>query len=298
MPLGQRLRLAFADTPWTMSVIVIVLVVWLLDFFGLSAPMGLLAGQLDVSHAWRWLTYPLATPGVALWVFLGLFCFWMFSGSLERGWGTLRFGRVFVIVTLLSAVTVWAGVGLMMRSVPAAIAMAGLAYPAAALFMMWCSLNRESEILLMFVIPVKAKYIGLATIVLTFLNPAGPLAGLPFALFFAACWKWAETSSGFRPAVSGTASGGGLGQWWKSRKKAQRKGRFQVLEGGGAPSAVPTRVGSLKSMSKTPAPKDPEPVGKELDRILDKIRFEGMSALTEAERATLDSQSRRLRGDA
>jgi MFS family permease len=293
----ERIKGAFRETPWTMTLIAGNLVVWLLDFFGVSAPMALLGGELDVPHAWRWITYPFASPALALWLFLGLFCFFLFASSLERRWGSLRFGRIFLVLTILCSLALWVATALTGRTAQPTVQAWGIAIPSTALFMIWASLHREMTILFMFVIPVMAKYLALATVVLAFLSPMGPLYGLPFALLFAGCWKWAGSygSGSGRAQAPSPRRRRSLSQWWSERKRAKRKGRFQILEGG-SPLASQPRSANLHSLSKMP-PKPEEPSEKELDRILDKIRFEGMNSLTDAERATLDGQSRRLRGD-
>lgn len=299
MPIADRLKSFFREVPMTAFLIYGNTLIWLLYFFGLTEPMLTLGGSLDLAHAWRWLTYPLASLTSILGLVIGMFVFYLFSGSLERRWGTHRFARIFVVLTLLCVGAQWLTLVILSKVWNPPVEMSGLGRPGQALFLIWCSLHREESILAYMIIPIKAKYLAAVTILFTFFDiQLGPVASLPMTGLLVACWFWAERYGGAstfapRPASSGRS----LGQWWSDRQKAKRKGRFQVLEGG-TPAAVPTRVGSLKSLSKTPAPKDPEPAEKELNRILDKIRFEGMSSLTESERATLDSQSRRLRGDA
>lgn len=303
MPFADRLRNAFRDAPWCSAIATTALVVWLLAFFGVETPMQLLGGALDVPHAWRWITYPLANvmpPSAFLWFAVGLVFFVIFLSELEVRWGSLRFLRIFLVFTLVAAAAEWCAFAVAMKGAPLGSALTpqmwGMKVPAAALFMVWCAFNQGATIMFMFVLPIQARYLAILDVVLMFFDDRGPIFGLADATVLCLAWYWA-TRFELRSVGQPPAPGRSLGQWWSDRKKAKRKGRFQVLEGG-TPSAVPSRVGSLKSMSKTPAPKDPEPAEKELNRILDKIRFEGMSSLTEAERATLDSQSRRLRGDA
>jgi hypothetical protein len=292
----ERVKGAFRETPWTMAISFGALAVWLLSFFSVKAPMEVLGGNLDVPHAWRWVTYPLANPvppSGFLWLALGLWCFTLFAGPLERGWGSLRFGRVFLVLTLCAAVAEWLAYGAATKSFPPTVAgVYGLRVPAGAIFMIWAALNRDMTILFMFVVPIQARYLAIASVVLMFFDDRGPIFGLAASAVLVCAWFWA---TGRGRAVAAKSSRRSLSQWWADRKKAKRKGRFQLLEGG-APMASPPRVGSLQSLTRTP-PKPDEPSEVELNRILDKIRFEGMGSLTEAERATLDGQSKRLRGD-
>lgn len=291
---AERIKGAFQQTPVTAWFITANLVVWLLDFFGVRQPMAILGGTLDVAHAWRWLTYSIATPSWVLWLLFGLWCFSGFAAFLERSWGSEYFARVFLILILLSSVVSWMATALSLQSVQVTATISGFWYPMSALIMIWASINREATILLMGLLPIVAKWVALAVVVLAFFSPAGPLYGLPFALFFIACWKWAERLGGAGVPRGGRQSFGRLRQWWSQRKRAKRLGRFQLLEGGGqlgTPSSPSSPAFLPREVSKE------EISEKELDRILDKIRFEGMNALSESERATLDSQSRKLRGD-
>lgn len=255
--------------------------------------MLLLGGELDVAHAWRWLTYPLATQGVAIWVLLGLYCFYLFTSSLERSWGGLRLIRTFLVVSLMAAGCHWLGAALVTQNYQSSVFLTGLTAPALGMFIIWTSIHREVEILLFFVIPVKAKYIGIASIVLTALDSRGVLYALPLAALLTGLWFWAG-----RGVLGSSSFGGGtgVGQWFSQRRRAQRKSRFQVLQGGATvgPAKSPgPHIGEFRPSVAKPT----EASEKELDRILDKIRYEGMEALTPEERAHLDRQSQRLRGD-
>lgn len=293
--IGERIKDAFRGVPVTSWFITTNLVVWLLNFFGVPEPMLTLGGELDLAHAWRWLTYSVASPTAVIWLLFGLWCFFGFASSLERAWGSQRFARVFLLLVLCSAGALWLAHVFSAQTLQVLVVAAGFWFPMGALVMIWASLNRNATIMLMAVVPVVAKWIALATVVLVFFSPAGPLYGLPFALFYAGCWKWAERyGGGMRPA-SGSSRPGRLQRWWAERQKAKRLSRFQLLEGGSA-SLSPTRSGHLDFAPKE-SPKDDRAQERELDRILDKIRFEGMASLSEDERATLDGQSRRLRGD-
>ncbi len=285
----HRVRSAFSQTPWTAGLVIGNLLVWLLAFFSVSAPMEVLGGNLDVAHAWRWLTYPLATGLEPLWFFISLYCFWLFSASLESRWGKLKYGRVFLVVTILCAVSQWVAFAIAQRVLLPTVGISGIFDPATAIFVLWAAIHRDQTVLAMFVIPIQARYLALGIVVITFFS-YGPLFGLFKILVPIGCWLWAtQNPTGHAASVRRKSISG----WWKERRRAKKKSRFQVLEGG-SPMASPPRIGSLHALGTGPV-KVAEETEKELDRILDKIRFEGMNSLTETEKATLDSQSRRLR---
>ncbi len=280
-----------------MALSLLSVLIWVLSFFGVQAPMMMLGGELDVGHAWRWLTYPLANPVAPrdfLWLALGAWCFTLFASPLERMWGSLRFCRVFVVLTLFSALMEWFAYGAATQSLPPTVAPVwSMRVPAAGIFTIWAALHRDFTVLAMFVIPIQARYLALIGGVLMFFDNRGPLFGFAAVIVMGASWLWASRygslSTGARPKGST-----GPVSWLKERQRTQRKSRFQVLEGG---TATPLLKGGPRTIESVKPSKLDTASEKELDRILDKIRFEGMNSLTEAEKQTLDSQSRRLRDD-
>jgi hypothetical protein len=303
MPFGDRLKSAPREAPWCTGFALAAGLIWLLTFFGVTAPMELLGGVLDVPHAWRWVTYPLANPvppSSFIWMLLGLVFFVLFISDLERRWGSPKFLRIFVILTLLGGMTEW----LAFKLAASSAGLTGLEpqlwsmrLPVAALFMVWFALHQEATILLMLVLPIKAKYLAILDVVVMFFDNRGPIFGIAGASLLCLVWLWATRYESRAVQAPPGGSRRSLSRWWSDRQRARRKGKFQVLDGGSVLPSTP-RVGNLQSLAKAgPPPKEEEPQGKELDRILDKIRFEGMNSLTEAEKAALDNQSRRLRGD-
>jgi hypothetical protein len=303
MSFWDRVKSSFIEAPWSMGLTVGSLAIWILAYYGITSPMTVLGGALDVAHAWRWITFPLSNP-VALrdifWFAIAVICSQVFfAGPLERGWGGLRFGRIVLVINLATALAEYLTYAIVERSMPPAIApVAGLTTLLAALVIIWAGMNRGQTIMLNFIVPVRTELMAALTVVFLLFDERGGAFGLADALVGAACWWWAVRYAevGGSAARPGKKASGGLRQWWNQRRRDKRKGRFQVLDGGST-MAAPVRIGSLQSLSKTPLPKHDEPSEKELDRILDKIRVEGMAALTEKERAALDAQSRRLRGD-
>ncbi len=79
---------------------------------------------------------------------------------------------------------------------------------------------------------------------------------------------------------------------WSGVIKRGRTLRLTDLEGGANVGVLLYNADLLVERYNMP---DTLKEDGELDRILDKIRFEGMEALSEAEKATLDKKSQSLR---
>lgn len=295
----ERIKTAYIDAPWCSGMALASILVWLSSFLGWQAPMQGLGGKLDLEHVWRWLTYPLANPIPAsgfIWFMLGVFFFVLFISELEIRWGSSRFVRLTAGLTLLTAGAKWAGFNMAAQASGGlvSIEMWGLAIPAAALFMMWCALNPEATVMFMLVFPIKAKYLALIDLAWVFFDD-DRVTGLSSSLILLGAWFWARRYGQATAKASKEKPLARLHAWWLARNKLRRKGKFQLLEGGAGERSL-SRIGELKLATKPEKiQKTPDPFSLELDRILDKIRFEGMSALTKEERATLDQQSQRLR---
>lgn len=293
---GRWIKSWFRETPWTAWLIAINITTFLLFFFRFTAVPQALTGVFSVQKAWIWLSYPLFTWMPVLYFILFMYVFHWVGSSLERQWGSEKFGRVFVVLTLLSAVAIWLGFAVEQRTWnPEASPMFGLVLPELTLFCIWGALNPEAQVLFFFVIPVKAKYLAWGQTVLTYfalgqgLGPVVPLFLMPLA---AAGWFWARRpGSGSYSAPKKPRKT--ISERFEERKRAKRKARFKLVEGKSNPLPE-TKVPDLKSLTRETELKQKSVDEAELDRILDKIRFEGMAALTAEEKETLDSQSRKL----
>lgn len=293
--IGRWVQRAFQETPWTATLIVINLVTWLLVFFKQPLLASVLAGPLTLEAAWRWLTYPLYTPMGVAWLLLFLFVFHWIGSSLERQWGSEKFLRVFVVVTLLTSAAYWVGHAVEQQSVTPAVSLVGLTLPETTLFCIWAALNSEASILLFFVLPVKARYLAIASMVIYYFS-VGPVVGAFAVLVPIGGWYWARKGGSGAPGRAKQS----VGEMIKQKQRERKKSKFKLVEGEGrgalTPSALKTNIPDLRELNKK-VPSSGMEEGGELDRILDKIRFEGMSALTPGERETLDRQSRKLKGE-
>ncbi len=142
----------------------------------LTAALALHPFQSPAFHVWQIITHPFIQPPTAPleFVFVCLM-FYFFAGPVEAAFGPKRFLIFFYLSALGGAAT-----GLLFSMA------AGLNQPflgmlpsMLALMVVFGFLSPEATILLMFVVPVKAKYISYGTILITLLtflakvNPAG-----------------------------------------------------------------------------------------------------------------------------
>lgn len=149
-----------------------------LHYEPLAFYLGFTPGSLAVVP-WTILTYPLlGLCGVLCLLFQG-YWMWVAGGSLERSWGTRRFALYFFTMSVISAIGIGAGALLIGRD----IGLAGLWLPIAGVTVSFAMLNPDEQILFLFILPLKLKYLALldAAIVLVSYGRVHPLLGL-FAL--------------------------------------------------------------------------------------------------------------------
>ena len=133
---------------------------------------------------WSILTYPLIGAGGILWVLLGGYMMWLFGGSLERVWGAADYFRFLLLVTAATALGLWAGAAVLRQ--PASLA--GLGLPLAAATVAWAAINPSERLLLYFVLPIEARWLGIGVAVLVFFSFPFPLGLFALAGCAAAVW--------------------------------------------------------------------------------------------------------------
>jgi hypothetical protein len=130
------------------------------------------------------LTYPIAQVGQGVNVINTIFlCMWLWSlgGSLERSWGSAGFARFFAAVTVGTSLVLCLGAWLLKIYPP--FQLAGLSLPIVAVTVAWAAINPYEDLLLFFVIRMKAWMLAaLVVVFMLFLTfSSWPLLGL-FAL--------------------------------------------------------------------------------------------------------------------
>jgi membrane associated rhomboid family serine protease len=174
-------------------------------------------------HFWQLITHPLIhSPGAPIFFLIDCLMFYFFSGSIEAALGTRGFLRLYIIAALGGAVA-----SLIFGSVASfGVPCAGMMPSLLALIVVFGLLQPEATILLMFVLPVKAKYISYGTVIvtaLTFLaqtnlHGAYHLGGIGLGwLYFRSPTQWLNPN------------------WWRwkffEHTQKKRRSKFTVIKG-------------------------------------------------------------------
>ncbi len=123
----------------------------------LLIPKAVFAGEW-----WRMVSFLIAPPTVAGTVFQGLFLaffwyiFWMMSTTLEAAWGVFRF-NLFLLVGVLFSI---AGAFLGQLISPSTVIVMSPYFLYLSVFFAFATLNPNIQFLVMFVIPVKVKWMA------------------------------------------------------------------------------------------------------------------------------------------
>jgi membrane associated rhomboid family serine protease len=129
----------------------------LLKYLAFNAPLAL-------HLPWTFFTYPVVTVGFSLWMLVNWVFFWLSGGSLERSWGSTRYGIFFFALTAISAASLWIG-GLIVR-VPVMM-LTDLFLPLTGLIVAFCMLNPTQTMVLYF-FPIQARWLALLVTGLVF----------------------------------------------------------------------------------------------------------------------------------
>lgn len=205
----------------TVYVLVLIGQHWLgFPLFQLLALSPLQSGHF---YFWQLVTHPLIhNPGAPIGFLIDCVVFYFFAGTVESVLGTRVFLRLYIIAALGGAAAGLIFSGLASFSVP----YAGMMPSLLALIVVFGLLQPESTILLMFILPVKAKYISYGTIIvtaLTFLaqtnvHGAYHLGGIGLAwLYFRSPTQWLQAN------------------WWRWKyfdyTQKKRRSKFTVIKG-------------------------------------------------------------------
>jgi len=195
---------------------------WLgLELYGLLALSSPTSGHF---HYWQLITHPVVhPPNAPIGFLIDCLVFYFFAGTVETALGTRRFLRLYILAAVGAAVA-----GLIFGALtPPGIPFAGMMPSLLALIVVFGLLNPEATVLLMFVLPIKAKYISYGTVIvtaLTFLartnvHGAYHLGGIALAwLYFRSPGQWLDAN------------------WWRWKyfeyTQKKRRSRFTVINGG------------------------------------------------------------------
>ncbi len=231
-PQGDRRTFGFGTslTPVGKIMLIIYASVYILELIGehwLGLPLyGWLALSpltSDHFHIWQLVTHPVVhNPGAPIGFLIDCLIFYFFAGTVESALGTRGFLRLYIIAAMGGAVAGLLFSGLSTFSVP----YAGMMPSLLALIVVFGLLQPEATILLMFILPIKAKYISYGTIIvtaLTFLaktnvHGAYHLGGIALAwLYFRSPTQWLDPN------------------WWRWKyfeyTQKKRRSKFTVING-------------------------------------------------------------------
>ena len=251
---GQQAQRALfrGGTPLTIAILAVHVAMFFVTLGFHSAIGAYLAfyTQDALLHPWTVLTWPLAgvdTSPLSLLFSIGWF--YLFSGSLERAWGTRDYALFFAAMAGLSAFGLWIGSALIG---PAAVA--GLWAISGPLAVAWSVINRREQIGIFFVM-VPAPLVGaLGAVMLWYYAGAGAIGLFALVSCAAAYWYASQgrqgafgfsgfassrgtTSRGNRSVLrsdsaarfrdfdregSHRSGGWSLQRWWKDRQERKR----------------------------------------------------------------------------
>ncbi len=221
----------FAMSPLCKKLLIIygsIYIVQLLTEHWIQAPLSsylyIYPIESDRFRFWQLLTHPFVhDPGSPFGFLINCLVLYFFANPVENAFGARGFLRLFYAAALGALIF-----GLAFSLVPGfAFPFSGMSPSILALIIVFGLLNPEATIYLMFVIPVKAKYISYGTIIVTavtFLAKANPhgawhLGGIFFGYLY---------MKGPRNVLDPSLVSQKYQDWQFERKKR----RFTVLEGG------------------------------------------------------------------
>lgn len=174
-------------------------------------------------HVWQLITHPLIhDPGAPIGFLINCLVFYFFAGTIESALGTRGFLQLYIIAAIGGAVASLLFGTMAAFNVPCA----GMLPSLLALIVVFGLLQPEATILLMFILPVKAKYISYGTIIITALtflartnlHGAYHLGGIGLGwLYFRSPTHWLDPN------------------WWRwkyfEHSQKKRRSKFTVIKG-------------------------------------------------------------------
>lgn len=156
------------------------------------------------ARPWTAFTYPLLAPENVISLLLSAYVFWLFGGSLERSWGSRDYLVFLLLIAIAPAFALWLAFLLTGQS----LVLAGLWVPASATTVAWAAINPYERLLIYFVIPLEARWLGVLAAAMVFFSFPFPygvfaLAGCAIALWYARGGKyrfWGPSRGGLGPS--------------------------------------------------------------------------------------------------
>lgn len=267
------------------TLVIINVIVFFVDWLvfkgklaGIVEPDGSYVGGWGAVHTetllqpwmwWQFVTYGFIHSPTDIWHIIGnMFVLWMFGRQIEDRYGGAEFLRIYLLSIVLGGVF-WSAIALATGSPGTVVGASGAVTTVLILFI--CNFPRVT-IYINFLFPVPAWVLGVIMIGFNVMGAFGQ----------------GQSNVAFTVHLAGAALGLAYfyGGW-----------NFSYLTFGGLPDRL------RKSMKRKPnlkvhSPPDDDPYGDsndEAERILDKIREQGMDSITAAEKKKLEAYSRRMK---
>lgn len=113
-------------------------------------------------HIWRIITFIFYPPSTSfLWMLVALFVYYSLGTTLERVWGTFKYNFFYftgVLLLVVSAILIYLVMGYSIQLYPT--------YMTFSIFLAYALTFPDTTFLLYFIIPIKAKWLAIAEIVL------------------------------------------------------------------------------------------------------------------------------------
>lgn len=174
--------------PGLMKYIVIGnVVVYLLDMYSnytATRLLGFWPGLILQGQIWRLVTFLIVPESMSLiWFAVALFFYYFLGTTLEQEWGTAKFTLFYLTGAVLTAVAGFIG-GLFLGSYQYMFStpIATMGSVNFSLFLAFATLYPDAQIRVYFIIPVKAKWLAVFYVALTFFNVIASLSYLPVTL--------------------------------------------------------------------------------------------------------------------
>lgn len=272
--LGVQIRRFAAQAPVTTGLIVAQIVTFVALFFHQGQLVEWMVTRDALKEPWALFTYPLVHAGSIIGLLLTCFVLGWVLSSLERTWGSGKLATVLLSMTVGQGLCLTLGAYLLEHT---GIALVGVPLVLTGMFVMWAMMNPRTTVLLFFVIPVEARFLGYLGLIGSWAY-FGPVLGLFAVICPLAGWYYVT-----QPQGRSRSQGPGTLQ---RLDRARRKRRLRAIEGGKKdPPTFATRSAESSASESR------------IDAILDKIAKLGLAALSPEEKATLDAHSANLRGE-
>lgn len=188
--------------PVNLTLISLLVLTFLGGFFTQANLSGLaFLPEAALSAPWTFVTYPFVAAGGLLSVLFSSLWLYGVGGIVEREEGSRRYLGVWLIFTVLCALSFFVGALATGRGMP----LAGPWTPLAAITIIWGTRHPDMPVTFMFILPLKAKWLAWISALLVFFGTNDPVLAVFAAIPLILAWAYAARklpipSAGARPA--------------------------------------------------------------------------------------------------